>query len=277
MMFHAAQLSQPSEFFFILHPSPFTLHTCGVKRERTEAIVLQTFQARERDKLVVFITPDHGKRKGWVYGVRSNRVRFGASLELLAKISIGYLEKESEEIVRIESVDLIRSLFDVHQELRTSLAATYIAETIDTFSQSDDPSELTYRLLDRSSEALLETRNAVAVVAYVEIWILKLAGIFPSMRDCARCHGPLTRPLRHDEAQNGFVCPDCATRSAVLPNAIVDVLERILRVPVSEFAAQTHSVEAMFEIRSIARAARRNFLGHELKSHDLLESVLARA
>lgn len=247
-----------------------------MKRERTEAIVLQTFQARERDKLVVFITPDHGKRKGWVYGVRSNRVRFGASLELLAKISIGYLEKEQDEIVRIESVDLIRSLFDVHQDLRTSLAATYIAETIDTFSQSDDPSELTYRLLDRSSEALLATRNAEAVVAYVEIWILKLTGIFPSMRECARCHNPLARPLRYDEKNNGFVCPDCATRSGVLPNDVVDVLEQLLRLPAMDFAAGTHSDEAIFEIRSIARTTRRNFLGHELKSHDLLESVLAR-
>ncbi len=238
--------------------------------------MLQTFQARERDKLVVFITPDHGKRKGWVYGARSSRVRYGASLELLAKISIGYLEKEGEEVVRIESVDLIRSLFDVHQDLRTSLAATYIAETIDTFSQSDDPSELTYRLLDRSSEALLATRNAAAVVAYVEIWILKLTGIFPSMRECARCHNPLDRPLRFDEKQSGFVCPDCATRSGVIPNAVIDVLELLLRTPAEEFAASLHSVEAIFEIRSIARSTRRNFLGHELKSHDILESVLAR-
>lgn len=239
--------------------------------------MLQTFPARERDKLVVFLTPDHGKKKGWAYGVRSNRARFGASLELLAKVSIGYLEKEQDEIVRIESVDLIRSLFDVHQDLRSSLAATYMAEMIDTFSQSEDPSELIYRLLDRSSEALLTTRNAVAVVAYVEIWILKLTGIFPSMRECAACHSPLVRPLRYDEKNNGFVCGDCATRSGVLPNVVVDVLEQLVRLPAADFASGTHSAEAIFEIRSIARTTRRNFLGHELKSHDLLESVLARS
>ena len=136
-----------------------------MRRARTDAIVLQTFPSRERDKLVVFLTPDHGKRKGWAYGARSGRSRYGASLELLSKIRIGYFEKDQEEAVRIESVDLVRSLFDVHGDLKTSLAATYIAETIDTFSQSDDPSELTYRLLDRASEALLETRNAAAVVA----------------------------------------------------------------------------------------------------------------
>src|SRR5205814_4015383 len=38
-----------------------------MRPERTEAIVLNTYAARERDKLVVFLTPDHGKRKGWAY------------------------------------------------------------------------------------------------------------------------------------------------------------------------------------------------------------------
>src|SRR5436190_9171103 len=111
-----------------------------MRPERTEAIVLHTFAARERDKLVVFLTPDHGKRKGWAYGARSLRSRFGASLEPLAKVQIGYVEKESDEVVRIESIDLLRSLFPAQQNLAASVAATYIAETVDIFAQASDPS-----------------------------------------------------------------------------------------------------------------------------------------
>ena len=119
-----------------------------MRPERTEAIILQTFPARERDKLVVFLTPDHGKKKGYAYGARSLRTRFGASLEPLAKVKIAFLERESDEVVRIESVDLIRSLFPAQQNLLSSVAASYIAETVDTFAQSGDPAELIYRLLD---------------------------------------------------------------------------------------------------------------------------------
>src|SRR3954467_8493931 len=97
--------------------------TQSMRLQRTEAIILHTFPARERDKLVVFLTPDHGKRKGWAYGARSIKNRFGASLEPLAKVNIGYLEREAEEAVRIESVDLIRSLFPAQQELAASIAA----------------------------------------------------------------------------------------------------------------------------------------------------------
>ena len=129
--------------------------TVTMKLERSEAIVLHTFAARERDKMVIFLTPERGKMKGWAYGARAIRSRFGASLEPLAKVRIGYIEKEGDEVVRIESVDLIRSLFPAQQNLVSSIAATYIAETVDTFASAHDPAELIYRLLDRSSEALL--------------------------------------------------------------------------------------------------------------------------
>src|SRR5437667_300632 len=152
-----------------------------MRPERTEAIILNTFPARERDKLVVFLTPDHGKKKGWAYGARSLKSRFGAALEPLAKVRIAFLERESDEVVRIESVDLLRSLFPAQQNLVANVAASYIAETVDTFAQSGDPAELIYRLLDRTTEALLEGADPMSVVAYAEVWMLRLGGILPDL------------------------------------------------------------------------------------------------
>jgi len=246
-----------------------------VKPERTEAIILHTFAARERDKLVVFLTPEHGKRKGWAYGARGIRSRFGASLEPLSKVRIGYLEKESEEVVRIESVDLIRSLFPAQQNLISSVAATYIAETVDTFALANDPSELIYRLLDRTTEALLEEAPAMPVVAYAEIWILKLGGILPVVKNCIECHQPLDRPLRFEPRAQGFVCEWCATKEAeIVPNDVADALEAIMRLSVAGFVSRMTPLSVLFEIRSLAGALRRHFLGHELKSFDILAQVL---
>ncbi|HEV7764815.1 MAG TPA: DNA repair protein RecO [Thermoanaerobaculia bacterium] len=242
-----------------------------MKTERTEAIVLHTIAVRERDKMVVFLTPEHGKRKGWAYGARAIRSRFGASLEPLAKVNIGYSERESEEVVRIESVDLVRSLFPAQQNLLSSVAATYIAELVDTFAHPNDPAELIYRLLDRTTEGLLDGAPPFAVVAYAEIWMLKLAGIFPSPRVCMGCGGSIDRPLRFDAKLEGFVCADCASRDAfVIDNNVARALDAILRAPVSEFEA---SKEVLFEIRSLAGALRRNFLGHELKSFEVLAGI----
>jgi DNA repair protein RecO (recombination protein O) len=242
--------------------------------ERTEAIILHTIPARERDKMVVFLTPDHGKRKGWAYGARAIRSRFGAALEPLAKVRIGYSEREADEVVRIESVDLVRSLFPAQQTLVSSVAATYIAELVDIFAPADDPAELLYRLLDRTTGALLDGAPALPVVAYADIWILRLAGTFPSLRNCIECDSVLGRPMRFDEKLQGFVCADCATRDAfVLPNDVADLLDA-LRLPVEEFAALRVPVETLMEMRSLAGSVRRYFLGHELKSFEVLATVI---
>ena len=41
-----------------------------------------------------------------------------------------------------------------------------------------------------------------------------------------------------------------------------------------EFASRANSSEALFEIRSLAAGFRRHFLGHELKSFDILAGVI---
>lgn len=224
---------------------------------------------------MVFLTPEHGKRKGWAYGARGIKSRFGAALEPLAKVRIGFLERESDEIVRIESVDLIRSLFPAQQELTRSVAATYIAETVDTFAQANDPSELIYRLLDRTTEALLEGADPVAVVAYAEVWMLRLGGILPAAKECVQCQQPLGRPLRFDARAQGFVCDSCAPRDAeILPNEVADALDDLQRLSVARFAERVTRAEVLFELRSFAANLRRNFLGHELKSYEILAKVL---
>ena len=204
-----------------------------MRPERSEAIVLNTYPARERDKLVVFLTPEHGKKKGWAYGARSLKSRFGAALEPLAKVHIAFIERESDEVVRIESVDLIRSLFPAQQNLVANVAASYIAETVDTFAQPDDPADLIYRLLDRTTEALLDGADPLAVVAYAELWMLRLGGILPDLPE-------------------GF--------------------DAFMRMPVKEFAASNPPVARM---RQLAAKVRREFLGHELKSYDILAGVSA--
>ena len=222
--------------------------------------------------MVVFLTPDHGKRKGWAYGARGIKSRFGAALEPLAKVRIGYSERESDEVVRIESVDLVRSLFPAQQNLISSISATYIAELVDTFAPANDPAELMYRLLDRTTGSLLEGAPPLAVVAYAEIWSLRLAGIFPSWRTCIECGNAMERPLRFDPRREGFVCPSCAGRDAfLLGNDVADTLDHLAKVPVEEFSAPT---DVLMEIRSLAGTVRRNFLGHELKSFEVLATVI---
>ena len=245
-----------------------------MKPQKSEAIVLHTFPSRERDKLVVFMTPELGKLRGWAYGARSMRTRYGSALEPLSKVRVTFLEKEGDETVRLDSIELLRSMFPAQQQLASSIAATYLAENIDVFAQANEAAPLLYRLLDRCCEALLEGSPASYVVAYFEVWILKLTGVFPSMQNCIDCGSELELPLRFEESRAGFVCDACDLRAETVPNDVSYALQSIVRLPVADFAARPLAPETLLELRRLTRHTRRHFLGHELKSYDILQGTL---
>ena len=60
----------------------------------------------------------------------------------------------------------------------------------------------------------------------------------------------------------------------VVDNDVADALDAILHTPVSAFVLRVLPREVLFEVRSLAGALRRNFLGHELKSFEILSSVM---
>jgi DNA repair protein RecO (recombination protein O) len=246
-----------------------------MRRKQTEAIILSTYPQRERDKLVVFLSPESGKLRGWVYGARSRKNRYGASLEPLSKVVIHYAERENDEIMRIEAVDLIRSAFPAQQNLRGSVALSYIAELADVFAQAEEPSEVLYRLLDRSTEALLAGVRPVVVVGYAELWMLKIAGLLPSLRHCIACSSVLELPLAYSRSLGGFLCPKCDTAgSERFANRVSELLWTMLRLPVEEVGSMDPDEGDLFELRRFAVGLRREFLQHELKSWTLLQSVL---
>lgn len=245
-----------------------------LKTHRTEGIVLHTSPSRERDKLVVFISPDRGKMRGWAYGARSVRSRYGASLEPLSRIRIHYVEKEGEDTVRIESVELIRSLFDTQRNLAAGAVSSWMAELTDTFVQADEPAERPYRLLDACCAALASGADPQLVALYFELWILRLAGIFPSVEECIDCGRNLEGALRFDAARAGFVCGHCGGRSELVANDVRETIERISSERVADFVRRPPPVDSRLDLRALVRDTRRHFLGHELRSWEIMQAML---
>ena len=99
--------------------------------------------------------------------------------------------------------------------------------------------------------------------------------MLPSLRNCNACGEPLGRPLRFDAQAHGFVCTNCGAEHAqVIANDVAEVLDAIMRMPAGEFAARDIAADVMIEVRSLAAFFRRNFLGHELKSFEMLAGLI---
>ena len=244
-----------------------------MRHHDSEAFILGTHALREKDRIVAFLTRDAGQKRGVARGARNPRSAFGGTLEPMTEARILYFEKEARELVSINSVDVVRSSFTLSRQLDRALLLSSFAESLQTFVSDSDPAEPFYRLARHAMDALFAGGSSGAVSVYFDVWILKLSGLFPSIRECAGCGRPLEpgEPLLFDESRPGFVGSECRGREVL--RLSVEARETLSLFLTTAFDPAS-TPRGIPEIAAVARRARRHFLGHELKSHRVLAEVL---
>jgi DNA repair protein RecO (recombination protein O) len=243
-----------------------------VRHQSADALILGTYPLREKDRIVSFLTRESGKKRGVARGARGPRNAYAGALEPMTEARIIYFEKDAQELVSINSADIIRASFPLAKDLDRGLLLSAMAESLQTFVSEDDPAEPFYRLARHALDALFADAPADWVGAYFDVWILKLSGLLPSPAECAVCGAPLEPrgSLLYDEARPGFVHAGCRRGEAVRLSAEGrETLRRILSSPLDAAA----NPAGVAEVAEVARRARRHFLGHELKSQRVLKDV----
>src|SRR5512145_2747991 len=88
----------------------------------SDAIILRHLDYGEADRIVTFLTPGHGRLKGFARGARKSRKRFGAALEPFAKVRLHWSSRGGELLGLREA-----ELLDLHVGLRSDLDAIALA------------------------------------------------------------------------------------------------------------------------------------------------------
>src|ERR1700745_4338633 len=97
----------------------------------SEAIVLRTYPLKEADLIVSFLTRDQGKLRGVAKRARRPKSPFGGALERLSHVRMAYFQRETRELVNLDSCELIRSQFDLISEYEAGVALDYFAEVFE--------------------------------------------------------------------------------------------------------------------------------------------------
>ena len=248
-------------------------HNRFVRLHSATAFVLGTYPLRETDRIVSLLTREFGKKRGVARGARRPRSAFGGTLEPMTEADVVYYEKEGSELVSMRSVDPIRASFSLSTDLERALLLPAMAESLETFVSESDPAEPFYRLARHAMDALFAGAAPALVAAYFDVWILKLSGLFPSMRECARCGAalPAAGPLAFDETLPGFLGAECRVGAGIrLSVQARETLTRFISGPLDPASAPP----GLPEVAAVTRHSRRHFLGHELKSQRVLAEVL---
>jgi DNA repair protein RecO (recombination protein O) len=243
----------------------------------SEALLLDVRDLAERDRIVTFLTRERGKKSGVARGARARHSRFAGQLQPLGKAQITWFEKPGRDLVRISAVELVRPAHRLQADLEGILLGSYLADHMLEFAQEDEGSDLLFRLLDSTLEALLEGADRDVAARYFECWMLRLGGIFPAPDACPRCGAPFAAKAVLPSHGETLLCTACAggTAGLAVNGETLELLRRIGRCTLPQAGRPVPAARTLRQVEELCARVRRHFLQHELRSYEVIQRTRA--
>lgn len=225
---------------------------------QAEAVVLRTWPIHEADLIVSLFTRDQGKIKGIAKSASKSRRRFGGALEPMTHVLANYAEKPRQELVRLDSFEIVTSPLSDVVDYGRAAALAYYAEVLEEILPDHDPHDAVFRLLlavlERTSSAQTGTGRIWMPVTYFSLWITRLMGWMPDVTHCTVCGEAFAgRPAYWDAQADGLFCPEHKRpASATLSPDSQALAVRIFRQPIAAFASEDWPRSRAADLRRFA-------------------------
>ncbi len=239
-----------------------------------EAIVLARAPLAERDLLVVLLTHHVGVQRAVARRARGGaRGGIGAVVEPLNKCRVSLFQRAGSELATLDEAALVRSAFALARWPAAWAAGQVVAELATHFCPEGQPVKASFRLVDRCLEHLLAAGDPRLVVAYAELWFLRLGGVLPELARCAECGQSLgAGPWGWDAAAGHLLCSQHLDRGKpqLLPAAAGAWLARASRASLEQVGVAPPPAAAAW-LRALSEA----FTERQLRSWAFFQQALA--
>ena len=178
---------------------------------RTQAIILSRTEFGEADRIITFLTPDHGKLKAIAKGVRRSKSKLAGGIELFSVSDISFIPGR-KDISTVVSTRLIKHYGNIVKDLdRTNTAYELIRRL---HKATEDNPEPDYFDLMREGFIALDDSNIDPRLTdmWFSLQLLRLAGHSPNLQtDAAGVRLADGQKYNFDIERMGF---DAAPRGA---------------------------------------------------------------
>ena len=246
----------------------------------SEAIILRSYPLQEADLVVSFFTRDQGKLRGVAKRARRPKSPFGAGLERLSLVKMAYFQRESRELVNLDSCELIHSSFLLQADYTSSVALDFTAEISERFLPDAEVNEKFFRLLMAMLEAVRAGPDGVwRTVTYFSYWTVRLAGVLPALHVCSGCGAWLDDPenpqraffTRHDAC---IYCVNCCRGNGwELSAASRKLAEEMSRKPAAQLADRSWTKETAADLRHFLLQRMEDAIERKLVTAAVLEAL----
>jgi DNA repair protein RecO (recombination protein O) len=241
---------------------------------QSEALILRTYKLGEADRIVVFLTRDRGKKRGVAKGARRVRSRYIGALEPMTRAGVAYYEREQRDLVRLNYVEITRSPLSAASGEALGHVG-YFAELIDEWAPEAHVDERLYRLGSSMVDAIAAGAPVEPLARYFEYWLLRLQGVYPSIRQCPGCGSGLSDGAAMPANDAVLLCRACApgrSGTRLSPEAMV-FLNSATTVGPDAVGTLTLGARAARELETAHRRLITVHLDKDLKSARVLREM----
>src|SRR5579875_2098155 len=217
----------------------------------------------EADRIVTFLTPEHGKVRAVAKGVRKPKSKLAGRLEPMTRVAL--LLWRGRELDIVSQAEVLDHYREIREDLDRMPAAYTMLEAVDHVAVERHSSPTVYRALTGALRTLAESPSPVLLGAFL-FRLLALEGVGPVVDSCASC-GESDPLVSFDEHVGGFLCPSCRSGRAVAPDT-VELVRQILGGQL-RLALAAPASRATAEVERLATAAVEYHLDRRLRSAHL--------
>jgi len=232
-----------------------------------QGIVLRSFPFGEADKVVVLLSPNHGKLRTVAKGVRKTKSRFGGRLETFSHVDLVLYEgRNLDTITQVEMIDPFSSLRGDYERAMTAAAMVEVADAV---AQENENSVRLFLLLQRGLRTLDEGEGHPDLITAFLLRSAEVIGVAPALDRCASC-GRSGELRRFSFPAGGVLCERCRTAGAYsLRDGLIDYLARLAAADMAELPEADGSFTG--EARGVARRFIEYHLERQIQSLAVLD------
>jgi DNA repair protein RecO (recombination protein O) len=242
--------------------------------KESEAIVLRTYPLREADLLVTLFTRSEGKIRGVARSAMKSRRRFGGALEPLTYVRAYYEDRERQELVRLDSCEVLESPLVFEVSYPRAVALSHVAELLDELLPDREANDDAFRLALTVLEAL-HGSDPWMPLTYFELWMTRLMGYLPELSECIICGRPLngSRAFFH-ALSDGLMCAeDKRLASSEMSVESRTLAGKMLRSSVHGFTATSEGKAQAADLRKFLVQSLQRHIEKKLVTAGMLERI----
>tara|TARA_B100000686_G_scaffold311159_1_gene354544 strand:+ start:59 stop:814 length:756 start_codon:yes stop_codon:yes gene_type:complete len=244
---------------------------------KTRAIVIKSMNLSESDRLVTFMTENHGKVKCVAKGARKAKNRFWGTLEPMTLTHLIYFGREHQSLFRLNHSDTIKPFHTIRDDFDKLYTGIYFLDLVDSMVLEGHSDPKVFTFLYQGLAALNQQTNLEPLRRLFEIRLLSMSGYQPQLEHCVLCQKiPKIGTISFSYTHNGILCNSCSNRTKFdiqFSIGTKNYIKKLLDVEIRTCERLKFPKSQTEEIEKVTHRLILSHLGRELKSYPFIKNM----